>query len=91
MAGFAIRTSFAGHASNSARADNALTFKLDHHMGAGHARVAGLWFPPLAECRADFQDALGQPVNWPYPAEDDLTADDRVLDDETTSERETGC
>ncbi len=33
MAGFAIRTSFAGHASNSARADNALTFKLDHHMG----------------------------------------------------------
>ncbi len=36
MAGFAIRTSFAGHASNSARADNALTFKLDHHMGAGH-------------------------------------------------------
>ncbi len=40
MAGFAIRTSFAGHASNSARADNALTFKLDHHMGAGHDVLA---------------------------------------------------
>ncbi len=38
MAGFAIRTSFAGHASNSARADNALTFKLDHHMGQATKR-----------------------------------------------------
>lgn len=35
MAGHATRTSFAGHPSIEAKADDALTFKLDHLMGSG--------------------------------------------------------
>jgi hypothetical protein len=36
VAGCATRTSCAGHAGRSAKARHALTFKLDHLMGAGH-------------------------------------------------------
>ena len=35
MAGFAIRTSFAGHTSNSVKAADELTYDLDHLVGAG--------------------------------------------------------
>ena len=38
MAGFAIRTTFAGHASLGAKANSALRFALDHSMGAGQPR-----------------------------------------------------
>ena len=35
MAGFASRSSFAGHADDSATDRHPLTFKLDHPLGAG--------------------------------------------------------
>jgi hypothetical protein len=37
VAGCATRTSFAGHPSRSAKTKHALTFNLDHPMGAGHS------------------------------------------------------
>ena len=36
MAGYATRTSYAGHPSHSAKADHELTFTSDHPMGADH-------------------------------------------------------
>ena len=39
MAGFATRTSFAGHPSRSAQAGHALTLQSDHLMGAGQAEL----------------------------------------------------
>ena len=36
MAGFAIRSRFAGHPSCSAKTRNALRLKPDHPIGAGH-------------------------------------------------------
>ena len=38
MAGFATRTSFAGHADSSAKTNHELTSNLDHQMGAGQLR-----------------------------------------------------
>ena len=40
MAGCAIRTGFAGHASLGAKANSALRFAPDHSMGADHT----FWF-----------------------------------------------
>jgi hypothetical protein len=40
MAGFATRSSFAGHADDSATDRHQLTFKLDHPMGAGQTANA---------------------------------------------------
>ena len=39
VAGCATPTCSAGHTSRRAQADNALTFNMDHPMGAGQARV----------------------------------------------------
>ena len=36
MAGCAIPTSFAGYISNSVKADDELTYSLDHLEGGGH-------------------------------------------------------
>jgi hypothetical protein len=40
MAGFAIRTRFAGHPDRSAKARYALRLKPDHSIGVGHLEVS---------------------------------------------------
>jgi hypothetical protein len=54
MAGFAIRTSFAGHICNSVKAADELTYSLGHLVGAGHvglSDVGALMRRPAAATR----------------------------------------
>jgi len=53
VAGFAIRSRFAGHPSCSAKTRNALRLKPDHPMGAGHdelSRISELVAAAAGKC-----------------------------------------
>jgi hypothetical protein len=63
VAGFAIRSRFAGHARRSAQTRHALRLKLDHLMGAGQSLPADIQGQPALGGAFDAADPLVEVMN----------------------------